>query len=90
MSLGLMSYPCPAVDMASILILILYPFFVLWHLNLLPVERVLILGAFTGGLPVAIVSILHALYGLKHDASGWSATAQFEVILYSPLLSIIV
>jgi hypothetical protein len=86
MPLGLMSYTCVVVDMAWILILILYPFFVLWHLNLLPVERALILGAFTSGLPVAVVSILHALYGLKHDVSGWSGTAQLEVILYFPLL----
>jgi hypothetical protein len=72
--------------MCSILILVLYPFFVLWHLDLPPVERALILGAFTSGLPVAVVSILHALYGLKHDASGWSATAQFEVIVVFSLV----
>jgi hypothetical protein len=85
-AIRIMSYTCPVVDMAWILILILYPFFVLWHLNLLPVERALVLGAFTSGLPVAVVSILHALYGLNHDVSGWSGTAQLEVILYFPLL----
>ena len=75
------------MDISWILALTLYPFFVLWHLNLPPMERGLILGAFTSGLPIAAISILRALYGYRRDVSRGTAITQLEVRLFSLLVN---